>query len=141
MPSFRQSISRDVERPVRMLFVETALLADRFGFKPETEFQSVLAIVLKDVARSFGIHPNYMTRTFHEKFGISPKKYLMDMKLKKACRLLTTTTLSIAVISSSLGFDDQLAFSRIFRKEYGNAPSEYRKKTRGEIMDGTEQMK
>lgn len=114
-------------------------VADEVKFYLDTNYAE--KIVLKDVARSFGIHPNYMTRTFHEKFGISPKKYLMDLKLKKACRLLTTTTLSIAVISSSLGFDDQLAFSRIFRKEYGNAPSEYRKKTRGEIMDGTEQMK
>ena len=56
----------------------------------------------------------------------------MDLKLKKACRLLTTTTLPIAMISGSLGFDDQLAFSRIFRKEYGEAPSEYRKKRRGD---------
>lgn len=114
-------------------------VADEVKFYLDTNYAE--KIVLKDMARSFGIHPNYMTRTFHEKFGISPKKYLMDLKLKKACRLLTTTTLSIAVISSSLGFDDQLAFSRIFRKEYGNAPSEYRKKTRGEIMDETEQMK
>mgnify|MGYP005753750803 CR=1 FL=1 len=116
-------------------------VADEVKFYLDTNYAE--KIVLKDVARSFGIHPNYMTRTFHEKFGISPKKYLMDLKLKKACRLLTTTTLSIAVISSSLGFDDQLAFSRIFRKEYGNAPSEYRKKTRGgdNGWDGTDEMK
>ena len=76
-----------------------------------------------------------MTRTFHEKFGISPKRYLMELKLKKACRLLTTTTLPIVMISGSLGFDDQLAFSRIFRKEYGESPSDYRKKRRGEGTD------
>ena len=64
--------------------------------------------------------------------------FLFRAIISKACRLLTTTTLSIAVISSSLGFDDQLAFSRIFRKEYGDAPSEYRKKTRGKIMDEME---
>lgn len=52
----------------------------------------------------------------------------MDLKLKKACHLLTTTSLSIGVIAGSLGFDDQLAFSRIFRKEFGEAPSKYRKK-------------
>lgn len=87
-------------------------------------------LVLKNIAKYFGIHPNYMTRSFHKKFGLSPKKYLMDLKLKKACYLLTTTTLSITVIAGSLGFDDQLAFSRIFRKEFGEAQSKYRKKRR-----------
>lgn len=85
---------------------------------------------LKDVAKSFGIHPNYLTRIFHDKYGISPKQYLMDLKLKKARRLLTTTELPVSVISSSLGFDDQMAFSRIFRKAYSESPSEFRTNSR-----------
>lgn len=87
-------------------------------------------IKLRDVAKSFGIHPNYLTRIFHEKYGISPKQYLISLKLKKARRLLTTTELSVSVISSSLGFDDQLAFSKIFKKEFAVSPSEYRKQGR-----------
>ena len=87
-------------------------------------------IKLQDVAKSFGIHPNYLTRIFHEKYGISPKQYLISLKLKKARRLLTTTELSVSVISSSLGFDDQLAFSKIFKKEFAVSPSEYRKQSR-----------
>lgn len=87
-------------------------------------------IKLRDVAKSFGIHPNYLTRIFHEKYGISPKQYLISLKLKKARRLLTTTELSVSVISSSLGFDDQLAFSKIFKKEFSVSPSEYRKQSR-----------
>ena len=104
--------------------------ADEVKFYLDVNYAEKL--VLKDVAKEFGVHPNYMTRIFHEKFGISPKKYLMDLKLKKACHLLTTTSLSIGVIAGSLGFDDQLAFSRIFRKEFGEAPSRYRKKERKE---------
>ena len=105
-------------------------IADEVKFYLDVNYAEKL--VLKDVAKEFGVHPNYMTRIFHEKFGISPKKYLMDLKLKKACHLLTTTSLSIGVIAGSLGFDDQLAFSRIFRKEFGEAPSRYRKKERKE---------
>ena len=101
-------------------------VADEVKFYLDVNYAEKL--VLKDVAKEFGVHPNYMTRIFHEKFRISPKKYLMDLKLKKACHLLTTTSLSIGVIAGSLGFDDQLAFSRIFRKEFGEAPSKYRKK-------------
>ena len=64
---------------------------------------------------------------FHDKFDISPKNYLKNLKLKKAQALLKTTDLPISVIADSLGFDDQLAFSKIFKKEYSISPSEYRK--------------
>lgn len=81
---------------------------------------------LKDVASYFGIHPNYLTRAFHQKFGISPKKYLLNLKFKKAAKLLATTQLPISVISNSLGFEDALAFSRTFKKIYDLSPANYR---------------
>lgn len=88
-------------------------------------------IRLQDIARKYGVHPNYLTRAFHEKYGVSPKQYLMDLKLKKACRLLTTTELNISVIAGSLGFDDQFSFAKCFKKSYAVSPSDYRKQSRG----------
>lgn len=87
-------------------------------------------IKLNELAKRFGIHPNYMTRVFREAYGVSPKKYLTELKLKKACRLLTVTNLPVSVISSSLGFEDQLSFSRAFKNGYDVSPSDYRKKSR-----------
>ena len=87
-------------------------------------------IKLQEVAKAFGVHPNYLTRVFHDKFHVSPKQYLIGLKLKKARRLLTTTELSVSVIANSLGFDDQLAFSKTFKKEVHISPSEYRKESR-----------
>lgn len=84
-------------------------------------------VKLKDLAKKFGIHPNYLTRMFHAKYGISPKQYLTSLRLYRACKLLTTTDLSIAIIASSLGFDDQFIFSKVFKKEYDISPSVYRK--------------
>lgn len=84
-------------------------------------------IVMKDIAKEFGIHPNYLTKLFHDKFDISPKNYLKNLKLKKAQALLKTTDLPISVIADSLGFDDQLAFAKTFKKEYSISPSQYRK--------------
>lgn len=100
-------------------------IADEIKFYLDMKYSE--KIKLQDVAKKFGIHPNYMTRIFHEKYGISPKQYLIDVKLKKASRLLTTTELSVSVIASSLGFDDQLAFSKVFKKEFSVSPSEFRK--------------
>ena len=103
-------------------------LVDEIKFYLDMNYAEKLK--LQDVAKTFGIHPNYFTRVFHERFGISPKNYLTNLKLKKACRLLTTTELSVAVIASSLGFEDQLAFSKSFKKAFSISPSEYRSQSR-----------
>ncbi|MGE9942476.1 AraC family transcriptional regulator [Bariatricus sp. SGI.161] len=127
-----------------VLFQIMAMLFDDIGFQESNwgknsvideikyylDINYAEKIKLQDMAKSFGIHPNYLTRIFHETYGISPKQYIMDLKLKKARRLLTTTELSVSVIASSLGFDDQLAFSKVFKKEYSVSPTEYRKQSR-----------
>lgn len=99
--------------------------ADEVKFYLDMNYSEKLKI--REIAGLFGIHPNYLTRIFREKFGVSPKHYLMELKLKKACRLLITTSLPISVISDSLGFEDQLTFSKVFKKELGISPSGYRK--------------
>lgn len=127
-----------------VLFQIMAMLFDDIGFQESNwgkisvideikyylDINYAEKIKLRDIANSFGIHPNYLTRIFHETYGISPKQYIMDLKLKKARRLLTTTELSVSVIASSLGFDDQLAFSKVFKKESSVSPTEYRKQRR-----------
>lgn len=107
-------------------------IADEIKFYLDMKYSE--KIKLQEVAKKFNIHPNYMTRIFHEKFGCSPKQYLMDLKLKKACRLLTTTELPVSVISSSLGFEDQLTFSKVFKKEYQISPTRYRKSSKDDLV-------
>lgn len=85
-------------------------------------------IRLHDVARRFGVNPDYLSRAFKGAFGVSPKRYLLDLKLQKACSLLETTDLPVAVVARSLGFADPLAFSRTFSKRYGAAPTAWRKR-------------
>ena len=103
-------------------------VADEVKFYLDTNYAD--KIILKDMARSFGIHPNYLTRIFTEKFGCPPKQYLMKLKLKKACRLLLTTELPVSLIAGSLGVEDQLAFSKQFKRSYGMSPLDYRKNCR-----------
>lgn len=110
-------------------------IADEIKFYLDINYTEKLK--LKDVANTFGIHPNYLTRLFHERFDISPKKYLLDLKLHKACRLLQTTELSVSIIASSLGFDDQLSFTKIFKKEFSIPPTEYRKQSKSTYLNIT----
>ncbi|MNE83741.1 Arabinose operon regulatory protein [compost metagenome] len=45
----------------------------------------------------------------------------------RAKLLLQTTPLAVAVIGQQVGYDDQLYFSRVFKKRVGVSPTEYRK--------------
>lgn len=70
------------------------------------------------------------TYLFHhldtEKYDIAPKQYLLHLKLEKACQLLRSTDLPVATIAGSMGFDDAMAFSKLFKKTYGCTPTHFR---------------
>ena len=62
--------------------MQTKSLANDLKFYFDVNYAEKL--ILKDIAKKFGIHPNYLTRIFHEKFHLSPKQYIMQLKLKKS---------------------------------------------------------
>lgn len=105
-------------------------LANEIRYYLEMKYSEKL--VLSQVARSFGIHPNYLTRIFREHFGITPKQFLMQLKLEKSCRLLSETDLPIGLIARTLGFDDQMTFAKTFRKSMYLTPSAYRQQAQKE---------
>ena len=57
-------------------------VADEAKFYLDVNYSEKLK--LKEVARNFGVHPNYLTRVFHEKYHVTPKQYLLNLKLQKA---------------------------------------------------------
>ncbi len=80
------------------------------------------------VAERIGISYSLFRRIFKENMGTSPAQYQMDIRLKKAQELLTTTNYSIAKIAEMLGFSDTAQFSTFFRKRQNVTPREYRNK-------------
>ena len=60
--------------------------------------------------------------------GISPQEYLLDYRIRKACELLQNTDLPIAHIARSVGYEDSLYFSRLFKQHMKSSPSSYRHK-------------
>ena len=61
--------------------------------------------------------------------GVSPKKYLTDVRMQKAAKLLTQSSDAVTEIAKKTGYPDLFSFSRAFSKYYNCPPSEYKRTT------------
>lgn len=84
-------------------------------------------VTIEEIASYVGISRSHLFRSFQTCIQQSPKEYLMDFRIKKARHLLRDTTLPVAAIAYSVGFDNNLYFSKAFKKRMHESPTEYRK--------------
>lgn len=82
-------------------------------------------ITITELSNMTGITVNYYSNVFKELTGVSPKQYIINFRLQKAKELMCNTNLNIRQIASLIGFDDQLYFSRLFRKYENLSPLDY----------------
>jgi AraC family transcriptional regulator of arabinose operon len=71
------------------------------------------------------------TALFKEQTGYAPIDYFIRLKMHRACQLLDTTQSSVKVIAASLGYEDPLYFSRMFRAVNETSPIAYRRMRKG----------
>ena len=86
-------------------------------------------MTVREISNSLHVDSAYLTRKFTQKYGTAPKEYLIYLRMENAKRLLRETDVSIKEIAISIGYADQLYFSRMFKKKTGVSPLEYRKKS------------
>lgn len=79
------------------------------------------------IGNRFFLSYSYLSAEFKREKGISMGEYHNDRRMSKACRLLSSTLMSVNEISDYLGFADALYFSRRFRAFSGVSPTVYRK--------------
>lgn len=84
------------------------------------------------MAKHCHLSETYFIRKFKKKFGYSPVVYFNRLKVQSASHLLLMSNRSVKEISFSLGFEDPLYFSRLFRKVMGESPSDYRLKKKSQ---------
>ncbi len=72
------------------------------------------------------ISPSSLQRAFLQRFGVSPKQYIIKLRMSKALQLLIENRLSVKEIAYLCGFSDDKYFSRAFREKYGYPPSQLR---------------
>ena len=85
-------------------------------------------LTVTEIASRLRISQEHFSRIFKEETGISPKKYLNDIRMKKAVEFLTQSDDTVTCIAAKVGFSDVFAFSRAFSRYYGRSPTEYASK-------------
>lgn len=83
-------------------------------------------ITLEDVSREVNISTYYLSRIFKESTGNNFIDYLTGLRIDKAKELLSTTQYSMKEICSMSGYVDPNYFSKLFKKNVGVTPTEYR---------------
>jgi AraC-type DNA-binding domain-containing proteins len=68
----------------------------------------------------------YLARCLKKYTGMSPLQYLHHLQVKRAKSLLENTGLSVAEIGRQVGIDNVNYFIRMFRKQTGMTPGQYR---------------
>lgn len=83
---------------------------------------------ISQLSEHVGYNEDYARRVFFEETGKTPHKYLMDLRLSLAKKLLLQETfVSVEDVAMQCGFSDSFYFSTLFRRKIGITPSEYRK--------------
>lgn len=80
-----------------------------------------------DFAEQMGMGRTVFFSKMKKITGYSPKEYIKLKRIKRAAELISTTNMPIGEIGFSVGIEDPLYFSRVFKQVYGMPPTEWRK--------------
>ncbi|WP_339321071.1 AraC family transcriptional regulator [Paenibacillus sp. FSL W8-0194] len=83
-------------------------------------------ITVEDIAQYIGLNRSYLCSLFKQRTKSSIQHYLIRYRIRKACEMMGNAELSIGDISRSVGYNDPLLFSKVFKKVMGVSPKRYR---------------
>lgn len=111
-------------------------LSNRFKASEEDLPQKVRAyieenfqkdITLDELCHMFYCSRATLTNSFRKTYTTSVHQYLTAIRLKAGCELLADENCTVGQAARESGFQDQNYFTKVFKKEYGITPSNYRK--------------
>lgn len=79
-------------------------------------------ITIEEIARHVGLDRNYLGSLFKKHLNMPMREFLTGIRISKACGLLKREDIRIADVSRSVGYEDQLQFSKVFKKQKECAP-------------------
>jgi len=115
--------SREAEKPTVSSYIQEEMeFARRYFNEHYNE-----AINIEEFAQSRGMSISWFLRNFKQVAKQTPMQYILNIRMNNAVSLLETTDYNVAEISAIIGYDNPLYFSRIFKKQRGVSPKDYRK--------------
>lgn len=88
--------------------------------------QYAASLSIETIAKAMHFTPNYLGTVFKTVKGIGINRYLMNVRMENAQKLLRESSISVSEIALQCGFDNVTYFHSSFKKETGMTPSEYR---------------
>lgn len=98
--------------------VENVMLYLRENYDRQIDFAAV--------AEAQAVSAPYLSKLFHDRVGTSPSRYLTDLRMQKAKKLLLDSQLSIKEIAERVGYPDPFHFSKSFKNAVGMSPAQFR---------------
>lgn len=84
-------------------------------------------LTVAEIARQIGLDRTYLNKLFQRFEGKSVQQYIMQCRMRNATELLKNPSLSIGDVGRNVGYEDQLVFSKAFKKYYSISPSDWRR--------------
>ncbi|RRA47672.1 helix-turn-helix domain-containing protein [Acidipila sp. EB88] len=81
---------------------------------------------LSEIAAITGLSPFHFARLFKGATGLTPYRYLLDQRIRRAKELLQSGALPVAEVAAQVGFYNHSHFSRAFRLKEGMSPKAWR---------------
>jgi len=90
---------------------------------------------LDRLAAELFLSPSHLSRVFREETGATLTEYITARRLREACLLLSVSTLPVGEIAPRIGFANVPYFVRLFRRNFGVTPLQYRKKKQAPLEE------
>lgn len=80
-----------------------------------------------DLAQRAGVSRSVLAQRFGDLLGVPPMQYLAHWRLQLAAQRLRAGNQPLAAIAEQVGYDSEAAFSRAFKREFGQPPATWRR--------------
>ena len=95
-----------------------------------TEHIDTPDLKIDDIADAMGMSRSVLYTKIKQQLGMTPIDFVRHVRIMRACELLKNTDESLSSVAFAVGFSDPKYFSKVFKRETGIVPTEYRERTR-----------